>query len=72
VSIEEIKRKIATDPDFVALKRFGFSLKKVVERYPDGAPTKIVAQALLMEEAEVEEIYRRVVLKLREEMKVSL
>lgn len=71
-TVTEAKRLIETDEDFVYLKRFGFSLKKLLERYPDGVPSKVIAQALLMTEEEVEELYQSVVVKMREALKVEL
>lgn len=70
-SVEEIRSRIETEPDFVNLKRFDFSLEKVLEKYPEGAPPRLVAQALLMTEEEVEELFQQTVLKLREVMKVD-
>lgn len=59
------QERLETDPDFILIRRFDYSLKKLVERYPDGAPDRIIAQALGIEEHEVQEIYRGVVLKLK-------
>lgn len=64
----ELLRRVATEPDFVNLKRYSYSLEKVLDRYPDGAPDRLIAQALCMSEEEVEELYEEVVLKLREEI----
>lgn len=68
---EEAKKKIETDPDFIYSKRFGFSLETCLDRYPDGAPVRVIAQSLLMTELEVEETTERIVQKLRKTMKVS-
>jgi hypothetical protein len=62
---DEAKRLVETDPDFVYTKRFSFSLKKLLERYPDGCPDRVIAQALLVSEPEVEELYQKAVIKLR-------
>lgn len=59
------QERLETDPDFILIRRFDYSLKKLVERYPDGAPDRIIAQALGIEEHEVQEIYRGIVLKLK-------
>lgn len=66
--MEEFKRRLETEPDFVNLKRYGYSLERVLDRYPDGAPDRLIAQALCMSEEEVEELYEEIVLKLREEI----
>jgi len=69
---DETKRLIETDKDFVALKRFDYSLNKLMDRYPEGAPAKIIAQAMMMTEDEVEELYENVVIKMRSALKVEL
>lgn len=70
-SSEETRKLIDTDPDFVNLKRFDYSLEKVLEKFPDGAPTRIIAQALMITEDEVEDEYERIIAKLRTAMKVE-
>lgn len=57
---------LATDPDFVCMKRFGFSLRRLIERYPEGAPDSVIAQALNISESEVERRYQSIVQVLRE------
>jgi hypothetical protein len=69
---QEAKFLILTDPDFISLKRFDNSLLKLKEKYPEGAPTKVIAQALLMTEEEVEEAYESIILKIREALKISI
>jgi len=68
---DDIRDRIDTDQDFVNLKKFDYSLEKTLEHYPDGAPPKVVAQALMMSETEVEELYQRIISKLRSAMKVD-
>lgn len=65
------KKRLETDPDYIALKRFDYSLKKLLQRYPEGAPDRIIANALLIPEEDVEEVYDATVQKLREVMGVS-
>jgi DNA-binding NarL/FixJ family response regulator len=62
---EEIQNRLETDPDFVVLKRFGYSLEAVLERYPEGCPNRIVAQALSIPEETLPDYYAQVVEKLR-------
>lgn len=59
-------QQIHQDPDYVALKRFDYSLAKTLERYPEGCPPHILANALALTEAEVEAEYQRIVAKLKE------
>lgn len=68
---EEVKWKILSEPDFVNLKRYDYSVEKVLERFPDGAPVKLIAQGLMMTEPEVEELLQSVIQKLRASLKVT-
>lgn len=71
-STEELIRKIHEEEDFVNIKRFDYSLDKVQNRFPSGAPDKTIANALLLEEEDVPLIYQNIVNKLREYLKVDL
>jgi hypothetical protein len=62
---------IAEDPDFIALRRFDFSLVKLMASYPEGCPDKTIAAALLIPEEEVEELYQKAVARLRMIMGVT-
>lgn len=72
VNSEEAKKLLETDKDFVNLKRFDYSLSKVIKRYPEGCPDRVIANALMMSEDEVEETFNKVLIKLRNLMKVKL
>jgi hypothetical protein len=63
--------RIKFEPDFISLKRFGFSIKKLKERYPEGVPDHISAQALDLDPQEFQEQYREIVEKLKIEMGVT-
>jgi hypothetical protein len=65
MSVYEQKKRVSEDPDYVALKRFEFSLLKLIDRYPEGCPDKVIAQALLVSEEEVEELYQKAIARLR-------
>lgn len=71
---DEARRLVESDPDFINVKRFDFSLAKCLERYEndkDGVPIKVIAQALVMTEEEVEETLEKIIKKLRTFMKVE-
>ena len=68
---EEIRARLQSEEDFIPLKRFSFSLKALLDRYPDGVPDRIIAQSLLVDEDQVEVLYQEVVEKLRVIMKVG-
>lgn len=60
VTLEDVKEAISSDTDFIALPRFQCSLRRFVDRYPDGAPNNTsIAKALCLSETEVEEIYAK-------------
>lgn len=67
---KDVQHMLETDVDFVAIRRYRFSLTALEERYPDGAPDHIIAKALEIPEADVEARYQRIVLDLRAKMGV--
>jgi len=62
---EEMQVKIQDDPDFISLRRYGYSVNKLLEKYPNGVPDHIIADGLLMTEIELEERYKAIVTCLR-------
>jgi hypothetical protein len=52
------------------MKRFGHSIAKLEERYPQGCPDHIAAQALGLEIGDLQVRYGEIVKKLRELMGV--
>ena len=70
-ALNEARARLVDDEDYICLKRFDFSLAKLLERYPEGCPDRIAAQALLMTEEQVCEMYDDVVQKLRQLMNVQ-
>lgn len=64
--------RILQEPDFVAISRYDYSLKKLLERYPDESPDKVIALALMLEEEQVEIEYQLVVAKMRALMGVTV
>jgi hypothetical protein len=67
----EVKKLIETDPDFVCARRFGNSLSRLEERYPDGCPDHVIASALGISEDEVQEKMDTIIEKLRTAMGVK-
>jgi len=66
LTLEQMRRFFETEEDFIALRRFGFSLKKLEARYPDGAPLHVVARAMALTKEEAASRYNEIVLKLRD------
>ncbi len=69
---EALVRLVHEDPDFVNSKRFGYSLARVLERYPDGAPPHLIATLLMIPEDEISDRYDQIVNKLRIGMGITL
>jgi hypothetical protein len=65
-----VKHMLENDLDFIAIKRYKFSLAALENRYPDGAPDHIIAKALEISEDQVEARYQQIVLDLRAKMGV--
>lgn len=68
---EQLNLMVRTDPDFVALSRYGCSLKKVMSRFPNGVEALMAAQALNMPIEEFEELINIAILKLRDRLGVD-
>jgi hypothetical protein len=68
MTTEEVLALINNDPDFIHVKRFDFSMAKLLERFPDGAPDRTIAQALMITPDDVQRIYDDIV----ERLKVAL
>lgn len=56
--------RLDTEPDFILIKRFSFSLEKLMKRH-EVAPDDVIGQALGIPEAEVEPRYQSIVGRLR-------
>jgi hypothetical protein len=71
VTTSQAKQLIESDPDFIYSKRFNYSLAELQKRYPDGCPDRIIAAVLMITEDDVEAIYQKIVVKLRNAMGVG-
>ncbi len=67
---KDVADMINTDLEFIAIKRFDYSLTKFEERYPDGAPDHIIAAGLQIPEEDVEKLHQESVELLRAQLKV--
>lgn len=64
-------RKIEMLPDFIAVRRAGYSLRTLARRYPDGVPDKVCAAALKTTEEDIVARWHRIMRQLREKMLVD-
>ena len=65
MTTEEALFRINNDPEFVYLKRMDYSLTRAIERFPEGAPDRTVASALMITVEDVNRIYHDIVMRLR-------
>lgn len=67
--IDEKKRKIIEDEDFIDCPKMKNSLKKMVEKNPEGIGNETIAKVLNMTEKEVEDAYNSAIEKLKKSLK---
>lgn len=65
---DNIKEMIETDEDFIYCPRLGNSLKKLMEKNPEGVDDERISKVLLLEEEEVEGIFASAISKIRKHM----
>ncbi len=73
----EVCRRLEEDKDYIACKRFDYSLKKLMARYPedkypDRVPTKVIAQAMNMTEDELDAFEKQIICKMQALLGVDL
>jgi hypothetical protein len=71
MTTDQARHLILNDETFVYSKRFEYDVHKLKERYPEEAPTRIIAAVFMITEDEVESEYERIVRKLRAVMGVE-
>lgn len=71
MTAEQARHLIMTDERFVYAKRYNYDIEEMLLRYPESCPDHVIAAALMITEDDVEEVYERIVLKLRELMGVG-
>lgn len=66
----EINNMLSNEEDFILLRRYNYSLQKLVDKYPEGCPDHIIATALGVDEAVVKERFAKIIACLRAQMVV--
>lgn len=66
----KIKKKIDNDEDFIYCPRLGNSLKKLLEKNPDGVPDSRITKVLLISQKTLNNIYESAIKKLRSSIKL--
>lgn len=62
---EEIRKRVLEEPTYVNAKRFDNDLASLEERYPDGCPDHVIAQALVLSVHEVHKEDEQITAKMR-------
>mgnify|MGYP003332925707 CR=1 FL=1 len=66
---KSLRKKIAEDPDFIYCPRLGNSLKKLLDKHPDGIDEERMEKVLLLTPKEIDAIFQSALTKLREFVK---
>lgn len=64
-----LKKKIMEEEDFIYCPRLGNSLRKLIEKYPDGVDDGRIQKILLLSEKELKNTYESAIKKLRDAFK---
>ena len=67
-----VKEKIFEEEDFIYCPRLGNSLKKLIDKNPEGVSNERIAKVLMMTEEEVEETYENALKKFRKALGINL
>ena len=62
---DDMMEKIKYNPDYIAIRRFDYSLIKLLDRFENGVPDHVLENALNLEHDEAEELYKEIVAKLQ-------
>lgn len=68
---DDIKGLILQDEDFIYCPRLGNSLKKLIEKNPDGIDDERIAKVLLMTEEEVQVTFNKAIEKIKNVLKLK-
>lgn len=69
---EQIQQKIETEEDFIDSPRFGYSIEKIIDRYPDGVDYGTISKVLHLTPEEVEKTFLTALKKVQEKMKLEI
>lgn len=69
---QETIRKIKEEDDFVNCPKMDNSLKKVMDKHPDGLEDEKIADLLCIDVEEVEAIYQSAIKKIRKKLNIEV
>jgi hypothetical protein len=70
-SKRDMKKLVESDDDFIYYPRLDNSLKKFIEKNPDGVDNNKISKVLLMSEEEIEEAFNSAIKKIRDAMGID-
>lgn len=68
----EILKKIEEDEDYVHCPKMDNSLKKVINKNPDGLDDQKIADLLCIDVKEVEKLYQSAIKKIRKKLNIEV
>lgn len=68
--IEEKKHKLTQEEDYIDCPKFNNSIKKLIEKNPDGVDDETIARVLGISTEEVEQTYQNAIKKLQKILKI--
>jgi hypothetical protein len=71
MTTDEAHQRVHEDPIFVYMKRFGYEIDRLMQRYPEGCPDHVIAAALMITEDDVSDIYDSIVATLQNRIGVD-
>lgn len=65
---EQDRKRLDEEPDFILLKHFDNSADALISKHPEGVPPRLIARALGITEAMVQEHYQTALVKLKDNL----
>ena len=69
---KELKKRIREEEDYIYNPKMGNSLRKMINRYPDGVEDKKIAKVLLMSVKELNRHYQGIIKRVREKLGIEV
>lgn len=65
---KEIKERVLEEEDFIKCPKYNNSLQKFLSRHTEGVENATISRLLLLDDAEIEQIYQEAIKLLQEKM----
>jgi hypothetical protein len=70
--MQDLKKRVETEPDFIDCPEYDNSLKKFVDAHPNGVDEKTIAKVMVATKDEVKKIYQSAIQNLRARLPVNI